>query len=107
MEAGLHDFRIDPSQGTHFFQNLTSFRVGYLTINPFINEGYFDLEYLNSKEAIFEDEYLRHVRFEKPLTILVDGKVNRAAIYKSGIEIKKHKDTLEESIDELPPDGFM
>lgn len=107
IEAGLHDFRIDPSQGTHFFQNLTSFRVGYLTINPFINEGYFDLEYLNEKKAVYEDDYLRHVAFEEPLTILVDGKENRAAIYKSGIDVNHHKDTLEESIEELPPDGFM
>ncbi len=107
VEAGLHDFRIDPSQGTHFFQNLTSFRVGYLTINPFINDGYFDLEYLNSLEAAFENEYLRHIKFEKALTILVDGKTNRAAIYKEGIEVNDHKDSIEESIDQLPPEGFM
>ncbi|MDV7186592.1 PEP/pyruvate-binding domain-containing protein [Lutibacter sp. TH_r2] len=107
VEAGLHDYRIDPSQGTHFFQNLTSFRVGYLTINPFINDGFFDLEYLNSIDAVCENEYLRHIKFEKPLTILVDGKTNKAAIFKEGIEINNHLDTLEESIDELPPDGFM
>ncbi|SDW11216.1 Pyruvate phosphate dikinase, PEP/pyruvate binding domain [Lutibacter oricola] len=107
VEAGLHDFRIDPSQGTHFFQNLTSFRVGYLTINPFINDGFFDLDYLNNLKADFENEYLRHIKFKEPLTILVDGKTNKAAIYKAGIEINNHKDTLEESVDELPPDGFM
>ncbi len=107
VEAGLHDFRIDPSQGTHFFQNLTSFRVGYLTINPFINDGFFDLEYLNSFEAEYENEYLRHIKFKEPLIILVDGKLNRAAIFKEGIQPVNHKDSLEESIDELPPDGFM
>lgn len=107
VEAGLHDFRIDPSQGTHFFQNLTSFRVGYLTINPFINDGFFDLKYLNSFHAEYENEYLRHIKFKEPLIILVDGKLNRAAIFKEGIQPINHKDSLEESIDELPPDGFM
>lgn len=107
VEAGLNDFRIDPSQGTHFFQNLTSFKVGYLTINPFINEGLFDLEYLNKQEAICENEYLRHIQFETPLTILVDGKSNKAIIYKEGAKLKYHEETTEESIDYLPPDGFM
>jgi len=57
VESGLEDYRIDPSQGTHFFHNLTSFRVGYMTINPFINDGFYDVEYLNGKEAVYEDEW--------------------------------------------------
>jgi len=107
VEAGLHDFRIDPSQGTHFFQNLTSFKVGYLTINPFINEGIFDLDYLNNIKPIYEDEYLRHIKFQKPLTIRIDGKLNKAAIFKEGIDLNIEDEPIEESIDELPPDGFM
>jgi CheY-like chemotaxis protein len=82
IESGLKDYRIDPSQGTHFFQNLTSFGVGYFTINPYINEGYYDVEYLNGLQAIFEDDYLRHVRFEKPLDIVIDGKHHAGAILK-------------------------
>ncbi|MDP4291454.1 MAG: DUF5752 family protein, partial [Bacteroidota bacterium] len=65
VESGLDNYRIEPSQGTHFFQNLTSFRVGYFTINPFIGEGIYDLNYLNSFPAYYEDETIRHVRFEK------------------------------------------
>lgn len=107
VEAGLNDFRIDPSQGTHFFQNLTSFKVGYLTINPFINDGFLDLDYLNAQEAVFEDEFLRHIRFKKPLTIVVEGKKNRAAIFKEGYINERPKASLEESVDNLPPDGFM
>ena len=107
VEAGLHDFRIDPSQGTHFFQNLTSFKVGYLTINPFINEGIFDLDYLNNIKPVYEDEYLRHIKFQKPLTIRIDGKLNKAAIFKEGIDLNIEDEPIEESIDELPPDGFM
>lgn len=107
VEAGLNDFRIDPSQGTHFFQNLTSFKVGYFTINPFINDGYFDLDYLNKQEACYEDEYLRHICFNDPLTIIIEGKSNKAAIFKSGFKIIKHQESLENSIDDLPPEGFM
>jgi hypothetical protein len=54
IESGLHNFRVDPSQGTHFFQNLTSFKVGYLTLNPYINDGFYDIEYLNRQEAILK-----------------------------------------------------
>jgi len=82
VEAGLKDYRIDPSQGTHFFQNLTSFRVGYFTINPYMNDGYYDLDFLNRQEALFEDEFIRHIRFHEPLRILVDGKTTKGVIFK-------------------------
>tara|TARA_R110001583_G_scaffold103870_1_gene251197 strand:- start:9724 stop:12756 length:3033 start_codon:yes stop_codon:yes gene_type:complete len=107
VEAGLNNFRIDPSQGTHFFQNLTSFNVGYFTINPFMEDGFFDLDYLNKQEACHEDEYLRHICFKDPLTIIIEGKNNKAAIYKSGFKIIKHQESLENSINDLPPEGFM
>ena len=90
VESGFNNFRIDPSQGTHFFQNLTSFKVGYLTINPFINDGFFDLDYLNKQEAVYEDEYLRHICFKEPLTIIIEGKSNKAAIFKEGFQINNN-----------------
>ena len=75
VEAGLENYRIEPSQGTHFFQNLTSFGVGYFTVNPYIGgEGVFDESFLNSQPAIFETKFLRHVRLEHPLIIKIDGK---------------------------------
>ncbi|MDO9261067.1 MAG: PEP/pyruvate-binding domain-containing protein [Flavobacteriaceae bacterium] len=104
VESGLNEFRIDPSQGTHFFQNLTSFKVGYLTINPFINEGFYDLDYLDQQTAVYEDEYVRHIQFKKPLTIVIEGKTNRAAIFKEGFVLNKYSD---EEMDDLPPSGFM
>ncbi|MCX6267842.1 MAG: hypothetical protein NTW16_10865, partial [Bacteroidetes bacterium] len=82
VESGLDHYRIDPSQGTHFFQNLTSFRVGYFTINPFIHDGFYNLDFLNSQPAYHEDEYIRHVRFEKPMRIELDGKKNFGVVYK-------------------------
>jgi hypothetical protein len=88
IESGLKDYRVDPSQGTHFFQNLTSFEVGYFTINDAIDQGYFDEEYLNKMPAIYEDEFVRHVRFEKPVQILIDGKKGVGAIMKENSHIK-------------------
>jgi hypothetical protein len=82
VESGLDKYRIDPSQGTHFFQNLTSFRVGYFTINPFINEGFYNLDYLNKQPSVFEDEYIRHIRFEKPIRVEIDGKKNFGVVFK-------------------------
>jgi len=82
VESGLENYRIDPSQGTHFFQNLTSFRVGYFTINPFMNDGYYDLEFLKKQTAVYEDEFIRHIRFEQPLLVEIDGKRNLGVIYK-------------------------
>ncbi len=82
IESGLKTYRIDPSQGTHFFQNLTSFRVGYFTVNPYINEGYYDVDYLNSLKVTYEDEFIRHITFEKPLEIMVDGKRHLGVILK-------------------------
>ncbi|MGV6846380.1 MAG: PEP/pyruvate-binding domain-containing protein [Lutibacter sp.] len=107
VEAGLHDYRIDPSQGTHFFQNLTSFRVGYFTINPFLNDGFLDLDYLNKQPTVYEDEFLRQVQFKNPLTVIIEGKNNKAAIFKEGYKIKKDDYLTEELIDDLPPEGFM
>lgn len=82
VESGLENYRIDPSQGTHFFQNITSFRIGYLTINPFIDDGHYDVNFLDSMEAVYEDKYVRHVRFPKDLVIKIDGRNNKAVILK-------------------------
>ena len=82
VECGLENYRVDPSQGTHFFQNLTSFGVGYFTINPFKGDGWFDEEYLNSLPAVEETEYLRHVRFDKPIVIKMDGKKSLGVVLK-------------------------
>jgi hypothetical protein len=82
VESGLANYRIDPSQGTHFFQNLTSFRVGYFTINPYIKQGYYDVGFLNQSPAVYEDEYIRHVRFDNPFRVEIDGKKNTGVIFK-------------------------
>lgn len=74
VEAGLTNYRIDPSQGTHFFQNLTSFGVGYFTINAYMNDGLYNQALLDSMSAVEETQFIRWVRFDKPLTVKMDGK---------------------------------
>ncbi len=80
VECGLENFRIEPSQGTHFFQNLVSFGVGYLTINPFMGDGGLDIDSLEGAQTLYEGQYVRHVRFPAPLYIFVDGRNNKAII---------------------------
>lgn len=82
VESGLANYKVDPSQGTHFFHNLTSFEVGYFTINPYINDGFYDLEYLNRQEAIYEDNFLRIIRFQHPLIVKINGKKSQGLILK-------------------------
>lgn len=82
VECGLENYRVDPSQGTHFFQNLTSFGVGYFTINPFKGDGWFDEAYLNALPAVEDTVYLRHVRFDKPIVIKMDGKKSLGVVLK-------------------------
>ena len=74
VETALKNYHVDPSQGTHFFQNLTSFGVGYFTINTFTGDGIFQQEVLDAMPAVEETAHVRHVRFDRPLRILMDGK---------------------------------
>lgn len=92
VESGLENYRIDPSQGTHFFQNLTSFRVGYFTINPFMNDGFYDTKFLDSMEAVYENDFIRHIKFSDPLLVVIDGKNRKGVIYKPG-KGNRNKDT--------------
>ena len=81
VEVALKNYNIDPSQGTHFFQNLTSFGVGYFTIDTNVGEGGFiDKEVLDAMPAVEETKYVRHVRFDHPMRILMDGKKQEGAV---------------------------
>ena len=73
VEAALKNYHVDPSQGTHFFQNLTSFGVGYFTVNAYSGDGVYQQSLLDSMPAVEETQYVRHVRFERPLKIMMDG----------------------------------
>ena len=81
VEVALHNYHVDPSQGTHFFQNLTSFGVGYFTIdNCSASGGFVRKEVLDAMPAVEETPYVRHVHFKKPLRIMIDGQKQEGLI---------------------------
>ncbi len=83
VELALEGYQIEPSQGTHFFQNLTSFGVGYFTINPFKdNRDFFDEDYLDSLPAVYESEFVRHVKLNKAAVIKINGKKRLGVVMK-------------------------
>jgi hypothetical protein len=82
VEADYGDFVVEPSFGTHFFQNLITFGIAYLTINSSSQYNCFDWDWLNAIEPVTETEYIRHVRLEKPLEVLIDGRSGKAVVFK-------------------------
>ena len=80
VEVALKNYRVDPSQGTHFFQNLTSFGVGYFTVDANRGEGLFRKETLDAMESVEETDHVRVVRFAKPLKIMMDGKKQEGVV---------------------------
>lgn len=83
VECGLNNYRIEPSQGTHFFQNLTSFGVGYFTVNPYLpDDGTFNEGYLNSLPAEYESDYIRHVKFDTPVVVKINGRKKQGVVLK-------------------------
>lgn len=82
VESSLADYQIDPSQGTHFFQNLTSFSVGYFTINPNRGDGFLDEDWLDTLPAEHDMQYVRHVRRDRPFSIKMDGKHSCGVVLK-------------------------
>ena len=84
VESGLTNYRVDPSQGTHFFQNLTSFGVGYFTVNDFLGDGVYNQTFLNSQPAVEETAHVRHVRFDVPVIIKVDGMKKEGVVMMPG-----------------------
>jgi CheY-like chemotaxis protein len=84
VECGFRDFRVAPSQGSHFFQNLTAFQIGYFTVNPDAGEGFLDWPWLAAQPAMEEHGCVRHLRFDSPLTVMMNGKTSQGIIAKPG-----------------------
>jgi hypothetical protein len=82
VESSFKDFMVTPSQGSHFFQNLTSFMIGYFTVNSFKEEGFVDWNWLQKQLVITEKQYTKHVRLTNPLTIKMNGQQNKGIIIK-------------------------
>ncbi len=86
VEASFKDFMVEPSQGSHFFQNLTSFLVGYFTVNQFKNEGFVDWDWLNKQNPATAFEFTFHLRFDRPLKVIMNGRKRQGVITKPGVE---------------------
>ena len=82
VESGFRDLRVIPSQGSHFFQNLTAFQIGYFTVNPDAGEGFVDWQWLAAQPAVEEHGCVRHLRFASPLVVLMNGKTSQGMIFK-------------------------
>jgi hypothetical protein len=84
IECGFKDFNVTPSQGSHFFQNITSFKIGYFTVNSFSKLGFLDWEWLRSQQPVESLQYCRHLYFEAPITVRINGRLNKGIILKPG-----------------------
>jgi len=82
VEAGFRDLRVTPSQGSHFFQNLTAFQIGYFTVNPDAGEGFVDWQWLASQPAVEEQGCVRHLRFSEQLLVVMNGSTSHGIIFK-------------------------
>ena len=82
VEAGFHDFKVTPSQGSHFFQHLMTFRIGYFTVNPEVGEGSVDWEWLAAQPAMSDRCSVRHLQLTAPLSIRMNGREHRGVIVK-------------------------
>ena len=82
VESGFKDFRVTPSQGSHFFQNLTAFRIGYFTVNPDAGEGFVDWEWLASQSGTEDHGCVRLLHFDQPVSVLMNGKTGQGMIFK-------------------------
>jgi CheY-like chemotaxis protein len=82
VEAGFRDFRVTPSQGSHFFQNLTAFRIGYFTVNPDAGEGSVDWQWLSEQPSVKEEGCVRHLHFSKPIRVVMNSRTSQGVIFK-------------------------
>ncbi len=82
VEAGFRDFKVQPSQGTHFFQNLVANNIGYFTANPDTGDGWVDWDWIAAQEAVSEKTYTRHLRFADPLQVKMDGSRKEGVVLK-------------------------
>jgi len=82
VEGGFKDMEVDPSQGSHFFHNITSFRISYFTVNSTTQDGFVDWKWLQTRPAVEEKHFARHIRLQNPIVAKVDGHQNKGIIQK-------------------------
>jgi CheY-like chemotaxis protein len=82
VESGFKDFKVTPSQGTHFFQNLSSYGVAYFTVNSQLGEGLIDWDWLAAQPVLSEVASVRHIRLASPMEITINGRTGEGVILK-------------------------
>lgn len=85
VESGFKDFSVEPSQGSHFFQNITSFRIGYFTVDAAHKVGFIDWNWLSKQQTEEEFEYTKHLRFKNPISVRINGHQNKGIITKPDV----------------------
>ncbi len=85
VESGFKDFDVTPSQGSHFFQNLTSFRVGYFTVNSHLSNDFIDWKWLSEQKVMEEFHFTKHLQFDSPIIVKINGHQNKGVILKPGL----------------------
>jgi hypothetical protein len=90
VESGFKDFNVTPSQGSHFFQNITSFKIGYFTVNEYEHLGFIDWDWLNQVPNARELKFTKHLRFDKPINVRINGHQNKGIILKPEKESGNH-----------------
>jgi hypothetical protein len=84
VESGFKDLSVTPSQGSHFFQNITSFKVGYFTVDPVNDLDFVDWKWLSSHKAVEELNFTKHLHFDQPISVKINGHKNKGVILKPG-----------------------
>ncbi len=84
VESGFKDLTVTPSQGSHFFQNITSFRIGYFTVDSSFNNGFIDWDWLSQAKSVEEKNYTRHLQFDESISVKINGRQNKGVILKPG-----------------------
>jgi hypothetical protein len=95
LETTIESIKADPSQGSHFFQNITSLGISYITISD-KGDDFIDYEFFRCQSCENTTTYLKHIKFEKPIKILVDGKTSQAVL------IPHKNDELDNAMDDIP-----
>jgi len=107
VEAGYRDILVMPSQGTHFFQNLTAFNVGYFTVNPQLGDGFVDWQWLDEQLACSDRSHVRHIVLDAPVVVSMNGRKGEGVVLKPAVAAGKPAPRTRRSKGSrrLPPDG--
>ena len=80
VEISLTNFPLDSSLGSHFFHNVTSMNIGYFSVHDTSLIEYIQWDILNKQKIIHQTTYFKHIQFNKPLKVMMNGRQKKSAI---------------------------